>query len=204
MNITKRLTLVIIGLFLTSFGVNLLSQNMLTFGGTAGIATMITYISPYSWGLWFFIVNLPFFYLSIKELGNWFTLSSLISIVGISFITDSIHLFIPAIHLNILAISIMSGVFIGIGVTFVLNNGSSLGGIHIFALFLDKKFGLNRGVVIFICDSLIIVSAVVIVGWQSAIVSILSIFIASYIIGRYKAAPIKVVDIHEEQAVTVE
>ncbi len=199
----KKLLFVLIGLFLTSLGVHLLSLNKLTFGGTAGIATMITYVLPLSWGVLFFVVNLPFFYLSIRELGKWFTLSSLGSIFAISFLTDTLQMYIPSTSLNMLTTSIISGLLIGIGVTFVLNNGSSLGGIHILALFLDKKFGINRGIIIFICDSLIIVSAIIIVGLQSAFISILSIFIASFIIGRYKASPIKEVEMTDEDQVAV-
>lgn len=198
MLIAKKIGYVLIGLFLTALGVKILSTSMLTFGGTAGIATMLTYISTLSWGILFFLVNLPFFIISLVQLGKWFTLSSFISIIGISVINDSLAVYIPSFQITPMTAAVLAGFFIGAGVTLVLNNGSSLGGIHILALYLDKNFSINRGYVIFVSDSLIILLAVFLVGWQSAIYSIFSIIIASFIIGRYKSSPIKITEVEEE------
>ncbi|WP_226666532.1 YitT family protein [Metabacillus litoralis] len=203
MNLIKTLLLVSIGLVLTSLGIKILSNSLLTFGGTAGIATILTYITNISWGVLFFIVNLPFFFISIQELGKWFTFSSLLSITGISFIREWLDVLIPAFDLNIVLAAIIAGLLIGFGVTFVLNNGSSLGGIHILGLYIDKKFGVNRGIVLFLCDSLIILFAVALVGWYKGLLSIFCIFIASSIIGRYKKSPIKEMQrVQEEQLIS--
>jgi uncharacterized membrane-anchored protein YitT (DUF2179 family) len=191
MNQMKQIMYVLFGLVLTSFGIKLLSIGSLTFGGTAGIASILTYFTNSSWGILFFLVNLPFFVISIQQLGKWFTISSLLSITGISLFRDWLDLIIPEFTVNILLAATLSGLLIGIGVTLVLNNGSSLGGIHILGLYMDKKFGFNRGLVLFSCDALIVICALAMVGWQKALLSILCIFIASTIIGRYKKSPIK-------------
>ncbi|WP_175639502.1 YitT family protein [Metabacillus schmidteae] len=201
MDFIKKLAFVFIGLTLTSLGIKLLSDHHLTFGGTAGISTIFSFLSPLSWGTLFFIVNLPFFFLSIRELGKWFTISSLLSITGISLLREWFDQIIPIMEMNMAFASIISGLLIGIGVTFVLNNGSSLGGIHILGLYIDKKFGINRGLVLFVCDSLIILFALTLVGWTGALFSILCIFIASNIIGRYKKSPIKEMDRDQEDTV---
>lgn len=191
MNLIKKLVFVLVGLVITSLGLKILSDSLLTFGGTAGIATIFTYLTNISWGVLFFIVNLPFFIISIQHLGIWFTISSLLSITGISLLREWFDLFIPTFDIHIGGSAIIAGLLIGLGVTFVLNNGSSLGGIHILGLYIDKKFGINRGLVLFVCDSLIILFALAMVGWFKALLSIFCIFIASTIIGRYKKSPIK-------------
>jgi uncharacterized membrane-anchored protein YitT (DUF2179 family) len=191
MNLIKKLVFVLVGLVITSLGIKILSDSLLTFGGTAGIATIFTYLTNISWGVLFFIVNLPFFIISIQHLGIWFTISSLLSITGISLLREWFDLFIPTFDIHIGGSAIIAGLLIGLGVTFVLNNGSSLGGIHILGLYIDKKFGINRGLVLFVCDSLIILFALAMVGWFKALLSIFCIFIASTIIGRYKKSPIK-------------
>lgn len=201
MEFIKKLVFVLIGLILTSLGIKILSDHHLTFGGTAGISTIFSFLSPFSWGTLFFIVNLPFFFMSIRELGKWFTISSLLSITGISLLREWFDQIIPVIETNMVFASLISGLLIGIGVTFVLNNGSSLGGIHILGLYIDKKFGINRGIVLFVCDSMIILFALALVGWVSAIFSIICIFIASNIIGRYKKSPIKVMNRDQENTV---
>ncbi len=199
MSTIKKLLFVLLGLVITSLGIKILSNSLLTFGGTAGIATILTYVTNISWGVLFFIVNLPFFFISIQELGKWFTISSLLSITGISFIREGLDLWFPVFDINIILATVIAGLLIGFGVTFVLNNGSSLGGIHILGLYIDKKFGLNRGIVLFVCDSLIILFAVAIVGWYKGLLSIFCIFIASTIIGRYKKSPIKEMERDQEE-----
>ncbi len=186
---------ILFGLFLTALGIKLLTLHMLTFGGTAGIATILTLLFPISWGLLFFLVNLPFFLISFQQMGKWFTISSFVSIIGISVIRDALDMIVPAFTFNPVIAAAVAGLFIGVGVSLVLNNGSSLGGIHILALFLDKKLGLNRGLCIFIFDLLILIAAIFLVGLQNAIVSTISIVIASYIIGRYKTSPIPEVEV---------
>lgn len=203
MEFFKKTLFVIMGMFLTAFGIKVLSFGTLLFGGTAGIATIITFLLEGSWGLSFFIANIPFFILSLYQLGKWFTLTSFLSIVGISFMRDWLDIIMPAFHLNMLTASIIGGLLIGIGVTFVLNNGSSLGGIHILGLFVDRKFGLNRGITIFLCDSIIILLALFNLGLLKALFSIVSIVIASFIIGRYKKSLIKEMESDQTSDVSV-
>lgn len=199
----KRLFFVVMGLFLTSLGIKVLSVSHLTFGGTAGIASIITFVTESSWGLWFFIVNLPFFIISYRKLGKWFTISSLLSITGISIIRDVLDVMaFPEVN-NMILGSTVAGLLIGIGVTFVLNNGSSLGGIHILALYLDDRVKINRGITILLCDLAIILCAAALVGWINAMISTISIFIASTIIGRYKKSPIKELVEEEKEIYTV-
>ncbi|MDV2683523.1 YitT family protein [Alkalihalophilus lindianensis] len=181
--------LVLVGLILTSLGLRFLAMHDLTFGGTAGLATVLTYMSPWSWGVLFFLVNLPFFLISWTKLGKWFTLSSLLSITAISVIRDLLDV-MPFFNVPLWLATALAGICIGIGVTLVLNNGSSLGGIHILALYIDQKWGINRGLTIFISDFLIIVFATLLVGWSQALLSVFVIFVASTIIGRYKKSPI--------------
>ncbi len=180
---------VLVGLILTSLGLRLLAMHDLTFGGTAGLATVLTYLSPWSWGILFFLVNLPFFIISWTKLGKWFTFSSLLSITAISVIRDLLDV-MPFVSLPLWLATALAGLFIGFGVTLVLNNGSSLGGIHILALYIDQKWGINRGLTIFVSDFLIILFAALLVGWSEALLSVFVIFVASTIIGRYKKSPI--------------
>ncbi|MET3504391.1 YitT family protein [Halalkalibacter oceani] len=186
----KQLIFVLLGLVLTSVGLHLLDIHQLTFGGTAGLATVLTFLTPWSWAVLFFFVNLPFFLMSVKELGKWFTLSSFMSITAISVIRDGLTL-LPTVEMLPWLAAIVAGILIGVGVTFVLNNGSSLGGIHILALYIDHRWGVNRGWTIFVSDLLIVLSAAFLVGWNLALLSVVTIFLASSIIGRYKKSPIK-------------
>jgi uncharacterized membrane-anchored protein YitT (DUF2179 family) len=185
----KKLLMLALALFVTALGMKILSVNKLTFGGTAGIAFLLSYTTVYSWGFWFVLINLPFCLLSYHYLGPRFTASTVFSIIGISLVRELVD-YIPFLPVMTPAIaSLLSGLLIGIGISLVLYHGSSLGGMQILAVFLDQRFSLNRGITIFVTDFLIIVLTAIFIGWSYAIVSIMSIAMASLIIGRYRRAP---------------
>lgn len=177
--------MIIMGLFLTAAGIKLLNVHSLTFGGTAGIATLGSFMSEWSWGVLFLVVNLPFFILSIKKLGWAFSISTFLCIMLISVISDLMD-FIQFPHISPVLAAVAAGILIGIGVSFVLNSGASLGGIHILALYLEQKSEINRGVSLFVTDFIIVSSAVVMFGFKNALISIIAITIASYITGKLR------------------
>lgn len=177
--------LIILGLFLTAAGIKLLTVHSLTFGGTAGVATLGTFMTEWSWGILFLIVNLPFFILSIKKLGLTFSLSTFLCILLISVISDLMD-FVHFPTISPVIAAVIAGILIGIGVSFVLNSGASLGGIHILALYLEQKSDINRGVSLFVTDFIIVSSAVVMFGFKNALISIIAITIASFLTGKLK------------------
>ncbi len=79
-----------LGVFLAGVGVHLLTTVGLITGQTAGIAVIISYLSGYSFGLVFFLVNIPFYALAWRRLGTAFTLKSLISVTLLSVLTTVI------------------------------------------------------------------------------------------------------------------
>lgn len=178
---------ILIGLFLTAIGIKLLNIHTLTFGGTAGIATLVSFMTNWTWGILFLIVNLPFFILSIKKLGWNFSLLTFLCIILISAISDLMdYLTLPLI--SPIAAAVIAGSLIGIGVSFVLNSGASLGGIHILALYLEQKSNINRGISLFVTDFIIVSSAVVMFGFKNALISIIAITVASFLTGKLKSA----------------
>lgn len=178
--------MIILGLFLTAAGIKLLTVHSLTFGGTAGVATLGAYMTEWSWGIFFIIVNLPFFVLSIKKLGWTFSLSTFLCILLISVISDLMDFVHFPVFSPVIA-AVIAGILIGVGVSFVLNSGASLGGIHILALYLEQKSDINRGVSLFVTDFIIVSSAVAMFGFKNAFISIIAITIASYIAGKLKS-----------------
>lgn len=177
--------MIILGLFLTAAGIKVLTVHSLIFGGTAGVATIGSIMSDWSWGVLFLIVNLPFFILSIKKLGWTFSLSTFLCIFLISAISDLLD-FVQFPSTSPVIAAIVAGCLIGIGVSFVLNSGASLGGIHILALYLEQKSDINRGLSLFVTDFIIVSSAVAIFGFKKALISIIAITIASYLAGKLK------------------
>ena len=66
----------ITGTILVSFGAILLREVGALTGSTAGMAFLIDYLSPMTFGLAFFLVNIPFYILALKKMGVVFTLKT--------------------------------------------------------------------------------------------------------------------------------
>ena len=77
----------LLGTLLLSFGVTLYSTAMLITGGLAGTSLLVEFASPLSFGLVFFVLNLPFYILSVLRMGWGFTIRTFIAIALISAMT---------------------------------------------------------------------------------------------------------------------
>jgi uncharacterized membrane-anchored protein YitT (DUF2179 family) len=181
----RRAGLVLVGLFLTALGVKVLNMGNLTTGGTAGLAIVSSYATKLSWGLCFFVINLPFFVLSWRKLGRRWTLSTLAAVATLTLLREWMEPWAFG-ELHPLWAALASGLILGSGITLVLNNGASLGGLQILALVLEQKWKINRGLTLMVTDGVIILLAVVLVGWEKALYSILSMAVMNLMIGRMK------------------
>jgi len=80
------------GLFISAMvaalGLYLLNQVGLLTSGTAGVAFLLHYAFDIPFGVLFFVVNLPFYYLSFKRLGLGFSVKTFIAISGVSVIAE--------------------------------------------------------------------------------------------------------------------
>lgn len=76
------------GLFLCALGMQFLTTAGFITGQTAGIAVILSYLTGWSFGSVFFVINLPFYYFAWKRLGLEFTVKSLISVTLLSMLAD--------------------------------------------------------------------------------------------------------------------
>ena len=65
-----------LGVFLCGIGIFVLTSAGLITGQTAGLAVIIAYLTGYSFGVVFFLINLPFYFIAYKRLGAEFTIKS--------------------------------------------------------------------------------------------------------------------------------
>ena len=77
-----------LGVFLCGIGIFVLTSAGLITGQTAGLAVIIAYLTGYSFGVVFFLINLPFYFIAYKRLGAEFTIKSLISVTMLSVVTE--------------------------------------------------------------------------------------------------------------------
>ncbi|MCL6417492.1 YitT family protein [Aestuariirhabdus sp. Z084] len=130
---------------LVSMGVFLLNYAGLLAGGTTGLALLLTQLTGYSFGVLFVGLNLPFFYLALKQMGWRFTLKTFTSIIMVALATEFLDRVISIDSANELFCGVMGGLMIGCGLLILFRHKASLGGFNILSLYVQKRYGISAG-----------------------------------------------------------
>lgn len=208
-NWMKQLVMIVAGCMLVALGIHIFAASHIVLGGTAGMGLILHHITGLTVGMLFFLINIPFYFLSVRQLGIRFTLKTFLSVTLLSVLTDQMAIFLNIEMPYTIIGAVVGGALIGFGLTILFRSNSSLGGINILALFLDRRYGINPGKTIMISDICIVLSALVVFTVIEVVYSILAIFVMSAVLGRYhKKSPIEKnnrhIDEMEKEASSVE
>lgn len=138
-------TAFLLGTAFCALGIQFLGYNNLITGQTAGLGVVLTYLTSLPFGLWFFLINLPFYILAWLRMGPRFTIKSFIAVAMVSGFSE-----LFAHHLGVQSQPTflgapLAGALIGMGLLAVFRHGGSLGGIGVLALYLQDRTGLRAG-----------------------------------------------------------
>lgn len=147
------------GTFIVSQGLFFLKAANLITGGTAGLALLLTHIFPWSFGVLYFFVNVPFYLLAWKRFGVKFSVNTAISCGLVSLFTDHLSHFIAIEHINEIYCALAGGLLIGLGMLILFRHRSSLGGFNVLCLFIQDKFGISVGKTQLVLDCAIVVTS---------------------------------------------
>lgn len=143
------------GVFLCAFGFTLLTHLGLITGQTAGIAVIIAYMTGWSFGACFFVINLPFWWLAWSRMGRVFTLKSLGCVTALSVMTELIPKGLVISYLDPALGAVAFGMLTGLGLLAVFRHGASLGGLGVVALLVQDSTGFRAGYVQLIVDTIL-------------------------------------------------
>ena len=141
---------------LVALGLALFKNQGLLTGGTAGMALVASHVIPLNFGLLFFLVNLPFYYLALTQIGKSFTLKTFISVTLVSLLVDQIPQLLHVQVANPLFAAVVGGLLIGMGMLVMFRHKSSLGGVGILAFYLQNRFNIRAGKFQLLVDALIL------------------------------------------------
>ncbi|GAA0071520.1 YitT family protein [Clostridium sardiniense] len=179
--------LIFIGCIIASLGVNLfLTHAKLLSGGATGVALIFQYLTGVQAGIVVFIINLPLFLISYKQLSKSFTLYSAIGMVSLSLaliITKPLSALIKVD--DILLYCIYGGVLCGAGYGLVFLRNGSTGGTDIITMLIRKKYSsFEIGKLGFILNCIIVIVGAIIFGIPKALYTLLSIFVQGVVLDR--------------------
>ncbi|MBW6390425.1 MAG: YitT family protein [Halomonas sp.] len=181
----------LVGTLFVALGVSFYTHALLLTGSTAGMAFLLQYASGWRFGVWFFLINLPFYYLAVKRMGWSFTLRTFVAIALVSLFSELTGSWVAFDSLNPLYASLMGGSLIGIGMLVLFRHRTSLGGINILALYLQGRYGWRAGYVQLGIDGLIMLVALLVLPPERVGLSVLGAVALNLIIalnhkpGRY-------------------
>lgn len=181
----KKGLAILLGCLMTTIGLIILRHSHVVTGGTAGLSLSLSFLTDLPFSIVFFVINLPFYVFSLIRMGFKFTLNTVISITILSLMSSLDYYIIP-FSLPVWVGSILGGCIVGLGLVVLFSHGSSLGGANILALFLQKRFGYNPGVINFLFDFCVVLISFFTIGIWSGIFSILSVIVTSVVISYYK------------------
>ena len=182
----------LVGTSLVAFGVLFLKQTGMITGGTAGLSLFLHYKLDIQFGTIFFLINLPFYYLAIRQMGWEFTLKTFTAVALVSFISNNQSHVVQIEQLHPIYAAIFGGFLFGTGFIVLFRHKASLGGFNILALLLQDKFGLRAGWLLMGVDIIIMLISLSVVTPIHLVLSIICAVILNFIIAlnhrsdRYK------------------
>ncbi|PKG25502.1 YitT family protein [Niallia nealsonii] len=177
----KKLTVVIIGALLNAIGMNcFLIPAHIYASGFAGVAQLIANWTPLSTGILLFLLNVPVAVLGWLKVGKSFTLYSFLSVAFMSLFLEIIP--VNAYSNDILLNAVFGGVISAVGVGFTLKWGASTGGMDIVAMILSRVQDKPVGTYFFTLNSIIIVTAGYLYGWEKALYTLVTLYAATRVI----------------------
>lgn len=143
---------ILCGTIISALGLYFISTIGLLTSGIAGLSFVVHYWTGWSFGLLFFLLNMPFYILSIKRVGWDFTLKTFIAVAITSALVEIQSRFITISSINPIWGAVLGGLLLGFGLLALYRHRASLGGIGILAVFIQDRFGFQAGLVQLIFD----------------------------------------------------
>ena len=171
-----------IGSFITAAALEtfLLPNNIID-GGVIGISMMLSYITKWNLGLLIFCINVPFILMALQTLGKKFVVQTFFAVGMLSIATNIFHKY--QVTEDLLLSTVFGGITLGFGVGLILRNNASLDGTEMVSINLSKKLKIISVGELLMCINLFIyLGAGFLFGWERALYSILTYYIASKVI----------------------
>lgn len=185
---------ILTGTLLVALGVVMFKQAGLVTGGVTGLTFLAHYASRINFGLLLVALNLPFYVLSLKQMGLAFTARSLVSVALVAGFTEIAPLLVRFEWLQPVFAAIAGGLLMGIGMLILFRHQASLGGLNVLVLYLQKAHGWRAGKIQMAFDCAIVLGAAFVVSPPQIAISVLGAVALNLAIatnhkpGRYVAA----------------
>lgn len=179
------------GTLVFAFAIMLFRQAGMLTGGTAGLAFLAHYATGLSFGVLYFVLNIPFYVFGLRAIGKAFTLKTFCAVTLLSVFTETLPYVVRFEFLNPVFAAVLGGLLAGVGLLMLIRHQASLGGIGILAIYLQKTRGWRAGTLQMIADGSIVLAALLIADAERIALSVLGAMLLNIVLtinhrpGRY-------------------
>ena len=184
------------GTLLVAFAIFLFRQAGLLTGGTPGLAFLAHYASgrwsaPLSFGVLYFVINIPFYLFGLRALGVVFTVKTFCAVLLLSLYSELLGNWIVIERIDPVFAAVLGGLLAGAGLLILIRHQASLGGVGVLAIYLQKRRGWRAGTLQMIADGLIVCAALFVVEPDRVALSVLGALVLNMVLainhrpGRY-------------------
>ncbi|WNF39058.1 YitT family protein [Bacillaceae bacterium IKA-2] len=186
----KKLIVFTFGSLLLAVALNffLIPANVFASGFT-GIAQILASLTPISTGIYLFILNIPVAIIGWLKIGKQFTIFSFLNVAISTFFLEVLP--VVSISEDILLNSVFGGVILATGAGIILKYGASTGGVDIIVLILARYSDRPLGTYFFIINGFIVVTAGLILDWEKALYTLVTLYVTSRIIDSIHTRHVK-------------
>ena len=178
----ENLIQIVLGVLSAAMGINgfLLSTRFID-GGVTGISMLLAKVTGVPLPVLIILINIPFVALGYRQLGRPFAIRSALAISSLAACVALISF--PDVTHDKLLSAVFGGIFLGVGVGLAIRGSAVLDGTEIAALLLSKKVELLKvNDIILVFNILIFLAALLFLGVEPALYSILTYMSASKMI----------------------
>ena len=179
------------GTLLVAFAIVVFRQAGLLTGGTPGLAFLAHYASGVPFGVLYFVINLPFYIFGFMAIGRAFTVKTFVAVALLSLFSELMPRWIQIAGIDPVFAAVLAGLLAGAGLLILIRHQSSLGGIGVLAIYLQKRRGWRAGHLQMAADVLIVCAAFFVVSPERVALSVLGAIVLNMVLainhrpGRY-------------------
>ncbi|MEM5570677.1 YitT family protein [Aliarcobacter butzleri] len=183
----KQYIFIVLGSLFMAFGtVSFLSPNQIITGGGVGISLLLHALFPQiTLGIFMAIVSIPFLIMSYIFFGKYYLFKTFIVVILLSTFTDVLKevLHVKSMTNDILLAAIFGGIFIGLGVGFVIKGRASTGSTSVVGEIVAKKTKYKAAEVLLAIDATIMFASVFVYNdINKSLYSMISVYVGIRVI----------------------
>lgn len=183
----KHYIFIVLGSLAMAFGtVCFLSPNQIITGGGVGISLLLHALFPQiTLGIFMAIVSIPFLIMSYIYFGKYYLFKTFIVVILLSTFTDVLKevLHVKPMTNDILLAAIFGGIFIGLGVGFVIKGRASTGSTSVVGEIVAKKTKYKAAEVLLAIDATIMFASVFVYNdINKSLYSMISVYVGIRVI----------------------